>query len=444
MTQTSVAKYINSQNGSKLLGVIHGRIANTSKMLEVRRTETANAGYVPPNGSLLLGIEVTEHVLSLLGGVCEGHNNEVQNLLRAQPNTATASANVLMDCIDLLAVMCSVVENLDTLGHHELGLISKCLDTIIEAVQGPCRGNQELVADSAAILSVNNILASDLSAHLIPREERIICKCKAVLLVHACLETRSGGAGNHKVHKDIGASLEPRNVDRFFHSARLYIESESNGADRALTQGHHGIIHNQFEGGRVDGESKNEDGEEESIKDEVLAALVVLNMVAKELDTVPDFAEQARPDHDAEGQNDFLDEYVGYVEVCWDNRIQQVSFPIPLYANYFKQSSRDMFLNTVDLDGPEKRMKQVRHLTSHIHPTDHQHPPRNFEGKKNIVHKRRPPHSRALCLWLSAPPLRRSRSRSRSCSRSRSRLLASAYPTACQGEPRHDLRDEVR
>ena len=84
-------------------------------------------------------------------------------------------------------------------------------DTIVEAVQGPCKANQELVADSAAILSVNNILASDLSAHLIPREERMICKCKAVLLVHACLEARSGGAGNHKVHKDIGASLEPRN-----------------------------------------------------------------------------------------------------------------------------------------------------------------------------------------------------------------------------------------
>ena len=36
-----------------------------------------------------------------------------------------------------------------------------------------------------------------------------------------------------------------------------------------------------------------------------------------------------------------------------------MSFPIPLYADYFKQSSRDTFLGTVDLDGPEKRMKQL-------------------------------------------------------------------------------------
>ena len=152
-------------------------------------------------------------------------------------------------------------------------------------------------------------------------------------------------------------------VDRFFKSARLYIEAEDavnsiNQSPVLSKQAQHGIIHNHVEGMRLDGESVQE-GSEESIKDEVLAALVTLNMVAKELAAVPDFAEQARPDHDAKSQHDFLDAYVGYVEVCWDGRIQQVSFPIPLYANYFKQASRDTFLKTVDLDGPEKRMKQL-------------------------------------------------------------------------------------
>ena len=68
---------------------------------------------------------------------------------------------------------------------------------------------------------------------------------------------------------------------------------------------------------------------------------------------------QERPEHDAGAQTDFLDRYVGYVEVCWDGQIQQVSFPIPPYANYFKAASRHNFLQTVDLDGPEKRMKQL-------------------------------------------------------------------------------------
>ena len=146
-------------------------------------------------------------------------------------------------------------------------------------------------------MAVNNILASNLSAHRISREERMSCKCKAVTLVHACLEARcvlsrgalayapdqparhsatppsrqtpsphhpthptnsirsssgvDGPGGSLKVQKDIGASLEPRNVDRFFHTARMYVEDEEPA---------------------IEDDEPDED-EVEAVKEEVLAAL---------------------------------------------------------------------------------------------------------------------------------------------------------------------------
>ena len=65
--------------------------------------------------------------------------------------------------------------------------------------------------------------------------------------------------------------------------------------------------------------------------------------------TLKSFSEQERPEYDAweaEGNSlfDFLDSHVGYVEVLWKGRVQQVSFPLPRYHKYFKKSSRQAFL----------------------------------------------------------------------------------------------------
>eukprot|EP00621_Florenciella_sp_RCC1693_P013539 CAMPEP_0182529542 /NCGR_PEP_ID=MMETSP1323-20130603/5259_1 /TAXON_ID=236787 /ORGANISM="Florenciella parvula, Strain RCC1693" /LENGTH=969 /DNA_ID=CAMNT_0024738755 /DNA_START=20 /DNA_END=2929 /DNA_ORIENTATION=+ len=368
VTQGSVVEYINSQAGAKFMEVLHQRICRTTTMLEVHRlAQTSSSTYLEPNESLLLAIKTTEAIFELLGCMCEGHNNAVQNILRVQTAFSTTSINVLQDCIELLATMCSVVEGLDNLNYAEIGLIGKSLDTICEAVQGPCRGNQELVADSHAIMAVNNLLASDLSAQRISREERMSCKCKAVTLVHACLEARSvggvddgTGGTSQKVHKDIGGSLEPRNVDRFFQTARRYIEDE----EQLFMAAHSGDgvdlgVHMGGAGKAVPHLPDADEEELEAVKGEVLEALVVLNMVQQELSHVAAFSEQERPEHDAVAQHDFLDRYVGHVEVCWNGHVQQVSFPVPPYADYFKDSSRQQFLKTVDLDGPEKRMKQL-------------------------------------------------------------------------------------
>ena len=82
-----------------------------------------------------------------------------------------------------------------------------------------------------------------------------------------------GPGGSLKVQKDIGASLEPRNVDRFFHTARMYIEDDEQAILASHSGGSLGVDLGVHMEGAILAIGSEDEGELEAVKEEVLAAL---------------------------------------------------------------------------------------------------------------------------------------------------------------------------
>lgn len=76
-------------------------------------------------------------ILRLLQLFCEGHNQNLQNYLKFQ---SFSKINY-----DMITSTVSCLENL-LVNNQNFGIISQCLDTLTEYIQGPCYENQQTVA----------------------------------------------------------------------------------------------------------------------------------------------------------------------------------------------------------------------------------------------------------------------------------------------------------
>ena len=79
--------------------------------------------------------------------LCENHFSPGQNLLREQ---AHSKFNMLKVIIDLLQALLTDADD------EVLELIVAIYDTLIEAVQGPCKKNQEYLALHSQIIDITN------------------------------------------------------------------------------------------------------------------------------------------------------------------------------------------------------------------------------------------------------------------------------------------------
>lgn len=82
---------------------------------------------------------------------CQGHNKDMQRLLREQDvHVHAVKINLVVECCNILMVLCKSHD----MEHHvtipDVGVVMDLIDTLIELVQGPCTENQEIVADLCA------------------------------------------------------------------------------------------------------------------------------------------------------------------------------------------------------------------------------------------------------------------------------------------------------
>ena len=98
------------------------------------------------SGNLPEDIAIMEIILRFLQLLCENHNSELQNYLRAQPNNKN-SYNLVCETLQFLDCICgSTTGGLGLLGlwinEHNVHLINQTLESLTEYCQGPCRDNQ--------------------------------------------------------------------------------------------------------------------------------------------------------------------------------------------------------------------------------------------------------------------------------------------------------------
>ncbi|KAL4511687.1 hypothetical protein ABPG72_012532 [Tetrahymena utriculariae] len=91
-------------------------------------------------------------ILRLFQLFCEGHNNNLQNLMRDQKSNKK-SYNFIIQIIKLLSTYKIHNENYET--------VIQCFDTLTEFIQGPCHGNQQCIISSKFLDYAVLILSGD-------------------------------------------------------------------------------------------------------------------------------------------------------------------------------------------------------------------------------------------------------------------------------------------
>merc|ERR1719424_1279837 len=118
-------------------------------MIEERNNQIEER-FNPCDDHTLEAYENGVQTFGILQQTCEGHNLVAQNLLREQP-THAGDINVVQWCIDLLELQCGEPKYLKSMQNENLELVSANFDVLTEVLQGPCPGNQKLIAKSTAI-----------------------------------------------------------------------------------------------------------------------------------------------------------------------------------------------------------------------------------------------------------------------------------------------------
>jgi hypothetical protein len=125
-----------------------------------------DGGYGDDSGGDTLGLVRMFRLLKLL---CEGHNSHLQLLLRDDTQHTLgfrSTHNVLGHAKDLLVTLAKSEAQLLSLDHADASTLLHLLRFFVEAVQGPCKPNQEYVASSeivdkcSIIISANTGVAS--------------------------------------------------------------------------------------------------------------------------------------------------------------------------------------------------------------------------------------------------------------------------------------------
>lgn len=76
----------------------------------------------------------------------EGHHEEMQDLLREQPDNKK-QINLIDDVLQLLVELTRDLQSMRAMGPDTFGLLTACLDFLLEAVQGKAEANKLFIVD---------------------------------------------------------------------------------------------------------------------------------------------------------------------------------------------------------------------------------------------------------------------------------------------------------
>ena len=116
----------------------------SAQAIELRKERT-HSKFEKMSKDALEEYKNAAQTFSTMKMLCEGHNNETQNILRTQP--ASTEINTVATAANLVGLLCNTSHSLRVMEEAEVELLVSGLDCLVELVQGPCVGNQEVLAN---------------------------------------------------------------------------------------------------------------------------------------------------------------------------------------------------------------------------------------------------------------------------------------------------------
>jgi hypothetical protein len=142
----------------------------------------------------------------------EGHNNDMQNIMRDQgPLGFRSSYNLLDEAVNLLATAAKDEVTIKTMNDGDAEDLGMVLDFVIEVVQGPCTKNQELLVSSALVDVCKRLITADFERNMEIKADTVKeVKGNAVKSLAALLEGRS----DKRVHQTLVDTIPPKIIRR--------------------------------------------------------------------------------------------------------------------------------------------------------------------------------------------------------------------------------------
>jgi hypothetical protein len=324
---------------------VRAKLFESMRAIRERNTQVGDS-FVPMSSDMEDNFSEADQTLRLLQCLMEGHNLDLQELLRAQPAQAS-DVNLVKLVLDMVQTIGQDSALLQRLSDSGMNLLGTCLDVLVEAFQGPCSGNQlSLMSHEGACITLKNILNSPF--HCRNSQPSIMSiKTKAMLTIASSLE----GRRDKVIHKFIAETIEISLLSKHAFAvgdftakakaaAETWARNEEN-CDRYCEEAVSGLVAMAF------------------IKTEIaivtfdspLAPAVTFDRSRK--------AEQHNLKRKKESEDKLIKSFVASVEVMWNGRIEHVPFPLPPEAAYIGPETKATFIGEVDLTSPESRVKEL-------------------------------------------------------------------------------------
>ena len=192
VVQGTIIDWINVMDKDlKLLQHFEQRFLLSSEAIHARKQRNKTVtSFTPLTSAEREEYQNATQTYQMLKEFCEGHNLACQNMLRDQP-MHQGTVNVVQIAVDLMVFLADDVAALKMMEDLEVELVYNALECLIEMVQGPCSGNQELMGADARLL---NALDTIMVSQFHPRISRIWClrvKVNAVSLLASCKSLRT-------------------------------------------------------------------------------------------------------------------------------------------------------------------------------------------------------------------------------------------------------------
>ena len=200
--QDDLFRWMASRTDEPLLIVMRDRLVSfRDAMNDSKKSIAAGASSAKVN------TEGSELLLRLMHLCCEGHNLELQNYLRQQPDNVL-SVNTLEAVAALLTSMLGIIL------PSTMGCVQQLLLTIAEAIQGPCPKNQDLfvaLGIGDALASLLAVMSDDVSHHDL-RQVHLL----AVTVLLSLLERRTDATFVAPLVQSLSLSSLVRAMDRSY------------------------------------------------------------------------------------------------------------------------------------------------------------------------------------------------------------------------------------
>ena len=341
-------------------------------------------------------------ILDFLGELCEGHNASAQDMLRVQP-TNLKTFNIVEEALDILSLQGKSLPIVRGMDDFEAVLMKSTLGFVVEAIQGPCTGNQDLIIKNPKLLDVcKNILSSGFT-YVKESSTKYELYYLVSALFAALLEGRNSDKESQKVLLDalpydlIKKRLESndkicknvyniKNGGRLEKTGDLMRESE---VSASIEKGSILSLHlskeksdDWMDAHLQDGWKEMEKVHKEGLVDELLEFLEgerrnLFNFVGElsslKIESNPYVQEdqggrgkkKVKVDEDDPTIEDNTD--VRKVEVWWKDASYKAYFTLPKEWKSFSDASKANFLDSTDLSNSEVRAKSLMEKANELY-----------------------------------------------------------------------------